>query len=183
MAPLPKIQYLGCDVNRTYLRYAQELVKREDWVFSETTGSTIPFPDGIADFVCFFSVFTHILHEDSYRYLREAHRVAKPGGFTVFSFLEFRMPSHWNIFERSVASGSFGQLENQFIDRDAIRCWASHSGFDVIEICDGDKPHFKIPEVVIWDGGQRMEGRGNLGQSVAILRKKERFEQTTGNNT
>jgi SAM-dependent methyltransferase len=171
LAPFPEVRYLGCDVNQTYLRYAQKLVDREDWMFSETQGARIPFSDGIADYVCFFSVFTHILHEDSYRYLLDAHRVAKPEGHIVFSFLEFRIPSHWDLFERSVASGSFGQLENQFIDRDAIRGWAIRAGFEVIGIWDGDKPHFPIPGVVVWDGGQQMKDNGNLGQSVAVLKK------------
>ena len=179
LAQLPMVRYMGCDVNRTYLEYAQKLVGREDWKFSQSTGTTIPFPDSAADFVCFFSVFTHLLHEDSYRYLCEAYRVAKPGGRVVFTFLEFFIPSHWDIFQRSVETGKFGQLENQFIDRDAIRCWASKAGFEVEAIYDGDKSHFPIPEVIVWDGGQRMEGSGRLGQSVAILNKKRdaEFEQ------
>ncbi len=172
LAPFPAIRYMGCDVNRTYVEYAQRLVDRKDWKLSGTTGSKIPFPDKVANFVCFFSVFTHLLHEDSYRYLCEAHRVTKPGGHVVFSFLEFLIPSHWDIFQRSVETGKFGLLENMFIDRDAIRSWASKAGFEVESICDGDKSHFPIPEVIIWDGGQRMESNGRLGQSVAVLKKR-----------
>ena len=174
----PEIRYMGCDVNPDYLGSAEKTVNRPDWEFVHTSKTAIPFPDAVGDFVCFFSVFTHLLHEDSFRYLLEAHRVLKPGGLAVFSFLEFKVQSHWELFIRSVESGSYGHLENQFIDRDAIRSWASHSGFDVIDIHDGDKAHFEIPEVVIWDAGQRMEGKGNLGQSVAVLRRQKDSNKT-----
>ena len=35
-----------------------------------------------------FSVFTHLLHEESFIYLEDFKRVLKPGGSVVFSFLE-----------------------------------------------------------------------------------------------
>lgn len=46
--------------------------------FYKAPGFTIPEPDNFADFICFFSVFTHLLHQDTYRYLRDAHHVLKP---------------------------------------------------------------------------------------------------------
>jgi ubiquinone/menaquinone biosynthesis C-methylase UbiE len=62
----------------------------------------IPEKDGEADFVCFFSVLTHLLHEQGFVYLQEAKRVLKPGGKIVFSFLEFAVPDHWAVFEGTV---------------------------------------------------------------------------------
>ena len=70
-----------------------------DWRFEVGTGLEIPEAADRADMVCFFSVFTHLLHEQSYVYLRDAKRVLKSGGRIVFSFLEFSMPSHWSVFE------------------------------------------------------------------------------------
>jgi hypothetical protein len=55
----------------------------------------------------------------------------------------------------------------QFVDRDAITAWARHSGL----VVDGDKPHISIPEEIRWEIGTRTKSLGNLGQSVAILRK------------
>ena len=46
-------------------------------------GAPIPAPDGEADMVCFFSVLTHLLHEESYVYLQDARRVLKPTGKLV----------------------------------------------------------------------------------------------------
>jgi ubiquinone/menaquinone biosynthesis C-methylase UbiE len=57
----------------------------------------IPFPNNEADFASFFSVFTHLLHEEAFCYLLESKRVVKRGGLIVFSFLEFE--DNWEIFK------------------------------------------------------------------------------------
>jgi hypothetical protein len=61
---------------------------------------------------------------------------------------------------------------NQFIDRDGIAAWAAHAGFEIEQLCDGDKPHIPIPEEILWENGNRMGRLGNIGQSVAVLRKR-----------
>src|SRR5687767_1348854 len=86
LAPFPSIRYIGCDVVPRLLEYAEELCERPDWQFVHTNGVTIPCETGVADLVCFFSVFTHLPQEDIYRYFREAHRVLKPGGIMIMSF-------------------------------------------------------------------------------------------------
>src|SRR4051812_14631544 len=80
-------RYLGTDIVPELVSYARKLVDRPDWRFQLVKGIDIPENDAQADVVCFFSVFTHLSHEDSYRYLCEAKRVLKPGGKIVFSFL------------------------------------------------------------------------------------------------
>jgi hypothetical protein len=50
--------------------------------------------------------------------------------------------------------------------------WASHSGLMVEAFFDGDKGHFPIPEEVKLENGTVMRSLGNLGQSVAVLRKR-----------
>ncbi|MBI5426148.1 MAG: class I SAM-dependent methyltransferase [Opitutae bacterium] len=171
LAPFPAIRYIGCDVVPALLDYARELCQRPDWRFVATEGQAIPCDDAVADYACFFSVFTHLLHEDTYRYFHEVKRVLKPGGTFVFSFLEFAVPCHWDTFAASYIRQEHGRHLNQFLDRDAIRAFAAHAGFEIVSIHDGDKPHFPIPEEIVWEGGQRMREFGNLGQSVAILRQ------------
>jgi SAM-dependent methyltransferase len=173
LAPFPGIRYLGCDVVPALLDHARALCRRPDWTFLPTDGQTIPADDGAADFVCFFSVFTHLLHEDTFRYVREAARVLRPGGTLVFSFLEFHVPCHWDTFAASLARAEPGRHLNQFLDRDAIRTFATHTGLDLVHLHDGDRPHIPIPEEIVWEGGQRMRDLGNLGQSVAVLRRPE----------
>ena len=50
-----------------------------------------PYDDNIFDFVAVNSVFTHMLHKDIQHYLREIHRVLKPGGRCLISwFIAFK---------------------------------------------------------------------------------------------
>jgi SAM-dependent methyltransferase len=164
-------RYVGIDVVPELWQYAQKLCARDDWKFSAAPGLTIPEPDNSADFVCFFSVFTHLLHEESYTYLNDARRVLKPGGQIVISFLEFALPSHWAVFAKAVNDVASETVHVQFMSRDAIYAWAEHLGLKLVTIYDGDKPHIELDRVVRWESGQEMIGKGNLGQSVCILSK------------
>jgi len=169
LARLPQLNYLGTDVVPTLLDYAREISKRPDFRFVHTEGTSIPAANESADFICFFSVFTHLLHEDSFRYFREAARVLKPGGKLVMSFLEFRIPLHWSTFVASVDKAAPGQHLNQFIERDTIQAWAEHSGLTVESFRSGDTAHIPIPEEIVFENGVRYGCLGTFGQSVAVL--------------
>ena len=103
-------------------------------------GLAIPEQDQVADLVCFFSVFTHLLHEQSYVYLRDARRVLKPGGRIVFSFLEFSIPNHWDVFDSNIADIGGSKPLNMFLSRDAIEAWAAHLDLRIEAVEDGNKP-------------------------------------------
>jgi ubiquinone/menaquinone biosynthesis C-methylase UbiE len=109
LAPFGGIRYIGCDVVERLVDCASKLSNRPDWAFVVTDGGRIPCENSTADFVCFISVFTHLLHEDTFRYFRESARVLKPGGRLVFSFLEFRVPMHWREFISVVDSAVPGR--------------------------------------------------------------------------
>jgi SAM-dependent methyltransferase len=164
-------RYLGIDIVPEFVEHARALVDRPDWRFEVASGIEIPTQDDVADIVCFFSVFTHLLHEHSYAYLREAKRVLKPGGRAVFSFLEFRIPSHWAVFESTLAQMDGTEPMNVFIGRDGIDAWAAHLEMPVVALHDGDKPHTPLPEPITLDDGTVMADWGNLGQSVCVLQR------------
>src|SRR6185503_5032586 len=128
------------------------------WRFEVADGLKIPEADGRADMICFFSVFTHLLHEHSFVYLREARRVLKPGGKIVFSFREFAMPRQWEVFEWNVSHLHGEHTLTMFLGRDAIAAWAGHLDLRVEAVYDGDKPHFPIPGRVILESGLVMDG-------------------------
>lgn len=88
----------------------------------------------------------------------------------IVSFLEFRNVYHWETFIASVNADPGGPL-NQFMDRDAITAWASHSGLTVESFFSGDENHIPLPEEICWENGIRMKTFGHLGQSLAVLRK------------
>ena len=163
--------YLGTDVVPELVEFARESCGRPDWRFEVVESLRIPAPDQYADMVCFFSVLTHLLHEQSYLYLEEAKRVLKPDGRIVFSFLEFRMPFHWSVFASTVdnARGPNEHPLNVFIERDAIQAWAAHLGLAVLDVRDGDEPFVPLSRPVTLDSGQVLSALGNLGQSICVL--------------
>src|SRR4051812_42724711 len=131
LAPFAGIRYIGSDVVPRLLEYARDLCGRPDWQFTHTDGTRIPAGDSTADFVTFFSVFTHLPHEQIFQYFREALRVLKPGGLMLMSFLEFQVPLHWANFIASVEGKREDDHLNQYIERDSIRFWAQVIGLEI----------------------------------------------------
>jgi ubiquinone/menaquinone biosynthesis C-methylase UbiE len=170
LAQYLKGPYLGIDVVPELVKHAEKLAARRDWRFEVASGLKIPEKGDRADIVCFFSVFTHLLHEQSYEYLKDAKRVTKPGGRIIFSFLEFLMPSHWNVFEGMLAGPS--PHLNMFMSRDGIHAWASHLDLDVVAIADGEKPQVPIRQPITFEDGRVTTESASLGQSLCVLRKR-----------
>jgi ubiquinone/menaquinone biosynthesis C-methylase UbiE len=152
-----KVDYLGIDVVSALLAYAKTKAPPH-YRFVLNRELSLPAADASADVVCGFSVFTHLLHAETYIYLAEMYRVLKPGGLVVFSFLEFGAGAHWTVFEQTVAHqrAKANPPLNTFIERSVIKVWCRHLGFELLECIDGDQPR--------WDGKL-------LGQSIAILRR------------
>ena len=165
-------RYLGIDVVPALLTYAREIVGRPDWRFETASGLTIPEADEAADMVCFFSVLTHLMHEQSFLYLREATRVLKPGGLIVFSFLDFTMPHHWPVFEDTLRDvGVNAQHLNVFISKDAITVWAERLGLQLEATHDGSDAFIPLSQPITFEDGRTEHTLGALGQSVCLLRK------------
>lgn len=168
-----KGRYLGTDIVPELVSFASAQCRRSDWRFQAVETLSIPESGNVADMVCFFSVLTHLLHEQSYIYLEEAYRVLKPGGRAIFSFLEFSMPSHWCVFANTVedARGRNEAPLNVFISREAVAIWAEHLGFSIVDIRSGDEPFVPLANPLRLDDGRIVEGFGNLGQSICVLQK------------
>jgi len=151
-------RYLGVDLVPDLVAHARQVAGRPDWRFEVIDHIEIPEADGAADMVCFFSVMTHLLHEQTFWYLEEAKRVLKPGGRIVFSFVEFREPKHMPIFWDTLrtAKARAPAPLNVFIDREGIQCWADALTLEVIDL------RF---------GGDQIVPEGVLGQSICVLRK------------
>jgi ubiquinone/menaquinone biosynthesis C-methylase UbiE len=170
LAEYLKGKYLGIDVVPGLVDYARKLVARSDWRFEVAEGLKIPEADGQADMVCFFSVLTHLLHEESFVYLLEAKRVLKPGGKIVFSFLDFRVPSHWGSFESNVRDIGIGaQPMNVFVCADMLREWAKRLELEVEVIHDGDDAYVPLLKPVTFEDGSVATDRASVGQSVCVL--------------
>jgi ubiquinone/menaquinone biosynthesis C-methylase UbiE len=94
---LQNLRYLGTDVVPELLEFARKKCGRADWTFKQINRIEIPEEDGVADFVVFFSVFTHLKEEESFRYLQEAKRVLKTNGTIVLSYLDPEIEIHTQV--------------------------------------------------------------------------------------
>ncbi|OIR15126.1 hypothetical protein GALL_42450 [mine drainage metagenome] len=163
--------YLGTDILPDLLLHAEKICQRPEWRFVATEGLEIPAVDRSADLVCFFSVFTHLTHEDSYRYVLEAARVLRAGGRLVCSFLEFRLRSHWAVFRDDLADRASEKILNQFMGRDVLEAFAHNAGLRVERFLDGDQANIPLDEEIVFQSGHRAVGAAPFGQSVCVLEK------------
>jgi SAM-dependent methyltransferase len=131
--------------------------------------------------VCFFSVFTHLRHEETYLYLQEARRVLTPSGKIIFSFLEFPNPHHWNVFEHNLTQVAGMEPLNQFISIDAIKIWALHLGLRVTSLNRAGK--ITLSQAYQLQDGRVLQGTVLFGQSVCVLSKEQsgRLRQKVNN--
>jgi ubiquinone/menaquinone biosynthesis C-methylase UbiE len=159
LAEKAKIKYVGTDVVQALLDYAKTKCPRE-YTFKLHRKLSVPVPRATVDMICAFSVFTHLLHAESYVYLQEMKLALRPGGRVVFSFLEFGPPTdlHWHVFDATAEATRQGHQDqhplNTFVERTAIAAWCRHLGYDIVEFIDGNTSPF---------------GSTPLGQSTAIL--------------
>lgn len=158
--------YLGTDISEDLLEFAARITSRTDWRFEVIDGLTIPAEDASADMVCFFSVLTHLRHEESFVYLEEARRVLRPNGRIVFSFLDFGQAHHWAVFDATLDAFRLGQNlhVNQFFSRHDISVWADHLDLKVIAVHDGATPYIQPIDDT--------EEPASIGQSACVLRKR-----------
>lgn len=149
----PGVSYTGIDVVQALLDYASRQCPKH-FRFMLNHDIALPLEPDSADFFVAFSVFTHLLHEETYLYMAQARRALKRGGKLVFSFLEFGAPHHWEIFRSTVATRRehVRYHMNTFIEPVAIRLWADWLGFSIISI-----------------------GPCALGQSLAVLENSRRL--------
>lgn len=169
----PGIRYSGTDIVPKLLEYTRrKCAARPDFRFHLTDRIEIPAEITNADFVTFFSVFTHLLHEESYVYLEEAARILNPGGKIVVSFLEYAVDHNWGVFMSNVdwvKQRSYLGHINIFMHRDDFLAWAPRLGLQVLQFHSGDDPF-----IVIDKAAATPDVRANryaFGQSVCVLTK------------
>lgn len=158
-----EIEYLGIDIVQRLLDYAATVCPPH-YQFRRSLNLAIDEPEEAVDMICAFSLFTHLLHEETYLYLEQAYRCLKQGGKLVFSFLEFSQSSHWSIFNHTVNARRNGTSLhlNMFIERNVIDRWSQSLGFSQPVYVNGSETR--------WNGSA-------LGQSVAILTKRVKIQK------
>lgn len=152
-----EVSYLGLDIVPELLAYARSRTPAS-YRFELSETFAVPAVDASFDLACAFSLFTHLQHEETFLYLKEAARVLRPSGVLAFSFLEFAEPLHWREFDATVVQVAADKRAhlNVFIERPVIALWAKRLGFEVERIV----------------GPGEASAAGAIGQSVAILRRR-----------
>lgn len=153
------VEYDGFDIVREFLVYAATKAPK-NYNFILNRDIRLPSSEGVYDMVCAFSLFTHLLHEETFIYITDIYRTLKPQGALALSFLEFAAPTHWPIFVDTVegAKRSSRPHLNMFIERNVIEIMAAKVGFS---------------NVKFYDATTTISHRGALGQSVALLTKSQ----------
>lgn len=161
--------YIGIDISNEMLRRLGDRLK------VHTAGGTcrvslmhqptevFPIEASTVDMLCAFSVFTHMEHEDTFRYLREARRVVRPGGRLVFSCLPMDSTLGRQVF-RDAASVDFqsrwSNVRSVSTSRDLMLEVARLAGWTLTRWYPGDEPNVVVP-------GQ--DAPLAFGQSVGVL--------------
>jgi len=161
-------KFVGTDILAPTLDYARQKCDRRDWEFIPVDRVLIPVANLSADFVTFFSVFTHLLDEDIFKFLIEAKRVLKPDGCVVFSFLDFDCDSHWPLFLKTVDESDPNRVLNKFTTKGAIRRLVRGAALQVQTIFDGQERWVPLSTPVALENSGTMEGVVEFGQSVAV---------------
>lgn len=102
---------------------------------------TILAADRSLDLVFHWSVFTHLSPEECFLYLKDTFRTLKPGGKTIFSFLEADEPLHQRVFDSRVHGlevGSPAPILDTYLHKDWILHWARQLGFSPPVFTHGD---------------------------------------------
>ncbi|MBH54595.1 MAG: methyltransferase type 11 [Opitutaceae bacterium] len=162
--------YKGFDVIQEFLEYAKEKCPGSSFKFELISDLQLPIEKDTVDFICFFSVFTHLFHEHSYIYLRNARDLIKADGKVIFSFLTFDEDIHWSRFDNMVNERERA-FHDQFMTNSQIEIWANKLGYNIELFETGSKPFIPLRHSVALDGGTEFEDLGSLGQGVCILTK------------
>jgi ubiquinone/menaquinone biosynthesis C-methylase UbiE len=172
LADMRQLSYIGIDVVPALLEHAKTICGRPDWRFEVANGFRIPVSDASVDGVLFFSVITHLLHEESFLYLREAVRVLRPGSKIVVTFLQFEVRDQWGVFQHMVDEyGTVNRPLNMFFHPQWFYIWALHLGLQVEELAPGSEKYIRLRHEIVLQDGQVLSGFGSLGQSLCVLRK------------
>ncbi len=163
--------YVGIDIAQSMLDHARALIDtrhpsppcRVTW--QQQRDDTFQLPDASADMMCAFSVFTHMEHEDTFRYLVSARRVVRPGGRFLFSCLPMSLAAARDIFRESASrtlAERWATVRNVTTTPEMMETLATMAGWTVRGWYAGDARVIETP-------GE--SDRLSLGQSTCVLER------------
>lgn len=166
--------YVGTDVSSQLLDRAQKRLSvvvpdppaRITWI--KQVGTTFALPDKSVDMFCAFSVFTHIEHEDTLQFLKDARRAVKPGGKFVFSCLPLNLCAARVILAQSSSLDfheRWSRVRNIVTSVDMMDRVTYMAGWEVERWYQGDEANVPL------DGELHY-----FGQSVCVVRPRKGYK-------
>jgi ubiquinone/menaquinone biosynthesis C-methylase UbiE len=161
--------YIGIDISQSMLDEAQRCIQEKipgpqcQILWAKQTTPAYPLDAGSVDMICAFSVFTHMEHEDTYRYLKEALRIIRPGGRFILSCLPMNLKLAQNVFLKSAEAdlqARWSEVRNVTTSVDFMTEIAELAGWTPVRWYDGEKQNIQLPE------SRELHA---LGQSVCVL--------------
>jgi SAM-dependent methyltransferase len=134
----PIQSYLGTDIIPEIMKNAQDKSAEDQrFSFSIVDSCSIPAADNSTDLVVSFSVITHLIDEEVLRYFLEAKRVLRTGGTAIFSFMDFDLPAHQEVFFRHapVFETGHGDLL-KFTTKSVLAIFSQHAGMETVDFAD-----------------------------------------------
>lgn len=162
-------RYIGVDISPTMIKRAAARVKAViprsgcEVIWTHQVSPRFPQADNSVDMVCAFSVFTHMEHEDTYLYLKEAHRIVRPGGRLIFSCLPLPLDNARKAFLREAEDGfklRWQRVRSIATSIDMMTEIIKMAGWTLLHWYPGDEP---IPAL------REGPGPSVFGQSVGVL--------------
>jgi ubiquinone/menaquinone biosynthesis C-methylase UbiE len=160
--------YVGTDIAPTFLAHAARRVELARAGSScgvkliHQVAEQFDLPDHSVDVACAFAPFTHMEHEDMYRYLVQFKRIVRPDGRLVISCLPMNLPDAQPIFLSEAALdpvARWQRVRNVTTSVDLVNEIAALAGWSVVHWLPGDE-------------GQALSTTGEmrrLGQSIVVL--------------
>lgn len=164
-------RYVGIDIAQSMLDKAQQLVSQRiakppcTVAWQKQTSDRFQIEEGSVDIICAFSVFTHMEHEDAYRYLKAAHPIVRSGGRFILSCLPMDLAAAREVFLASAGRSleeRWAHVRNVTTSVELMNAVARLAGWEPVRWYRGDEGNIRVP------GKPEMCG---LGQSTCVLEK------------
>jgi len=173
--PEPIGRYLGLDIIPEILDQAVATAADDPrFRFEISVECRIPESDGWADVVVGFSLITHLMDEEVFECIQEAHRVLRPGAVAIFSFMDFNLPVHQASFFTHASHHRQGHGDIlKFTTQDVLTRFGTKAGFGDVSFIDGsaDLQRSGLPSQLL--DVNELPSTYQFGQSLCVLRKPE----------
>jgi ubiquinone/menaquinone biosynthesis C-methylase UbiE len=162
-------RYIGIDISKTMLAHARALLSKRvpsppcSVELLQQSTPEFSLAEKSVDMVCAFSVFTHMEHEDNYRYLQGVRRIIKDDGRFIYSCLPMDLAVAREIFEQQAsleAVERWGGVRNVTTSRDLMDAIARMAGWEPVRWYSGNEHCISVPG---------SKDTHPLGQSVCVL--------------